>query len=266
MYLHGDGVRDRLGFEFIEADPSKGNRQDPLSLHKYLYADADAANMSDPTGYDSEFYTSTNGIAAHILFSAYISTRGFTPHLIGPDATQGSNYYDLKPITHLNGTGLGTYLAQAADASQMAGYRGTWGTPGDAHDIVPDGGPDFIGWIVGDDGTAYQMNLYTQNDPMTPSGLPGTGIVLYELVPDEDPPAALQVPEVVPDPTERPYLLQSQAVLVGAPIAYSYDASTLEGLAALGALGGLAVATGYYGAAALDAGLGIATALGALGG
>ncbi len=52
LYMNGDGVRDRFGFEFIQMDPTSGNTQDPISLHKYLYADADPVNGNDPSGFD----------------------------------------------------------------------------------------------------------------------------------------------------------------------------------------------------------------------
>jgi hypothetical protein len=32
-------------------DPTSGNNQDPISLHKYLYSDADPVNENDPTGH-----------------------------------------------------------------------------------------------------------------------------------------------------------------------------------------------------------------------
>jgi RHS repeat-associated protein len=35
---------------FLSRDPLDGQPNDPASLHKYLYADGDAANLVDPTG------------------------------------------------------------------------------------------------------------------------------------------------------------------------------------------------------------------------
>lgn len=232
----------------------------------YLYANADPVGMADPTGHDSEYYTSTNGIAAHILFSAYVRPRGFTPHFFGPDATRGNYYYDLKPITHFSNGG-----AQLADYGQMSGYVGTWGTPGNSTDIVPNGDPLDIGQILGDDGTVFSVTLYTQRDPTEPSGFPGTGIVLYELTPDESG-VGFPVPETVPAPSLRPYQLQSptpnQRQSPSSPsdmsVEESYGLETIQALAEIGALGGLAV-TGYYaGAAAEGAAMGGTVALGAL--
>ncbi len=52
LYLHGNGVRPTDGFEFIQRDTYAGNPNDPLSLHKYLYANADPVNGNDPSGHD----------------------------------------------------------------------------------------------------------------------------------------------------------------------------------------------------------------------
>jgi hypothetical protein len=59
--MNGDGTRDRSGFDFIQMDSSNGNSQDPISLHKYLYADADPVNLVDPSG----FVTTIEGQEIH---------------------------------------------------------------------------------------------------------------------------------------------------------------------------------------------------------
>jgi uncharacterized delta-60 repeat protein len=51
LYFHGNGVRATLGFLFIQRDSIAGNTQDPISLHKYLYADANPINGADPSGH-----------------------------------------------------------------------------------------------------------------------------------------------------------------------------------------------------------------------
>ena len=66
LYMNGDGTRDRLGFEFIQMDPTSGSTQDPISLHEYLYCDADPINGNDPSGYDDslladEAFSEANG-------------------------------------------------------------------------------------------------------------------------------------------------------------------------------------------------------------
>jgi YD repeat-containing protein len=71
LYMHGDGVRDRSGFRFIQMDSANGDPSDPLSLHKYLYAAANSINDYDPTGY----YTQAFGYAAHdVIGAAYLET------------------------------------------------------------------------------------------------------------------------------------------------------------------------------------------------
>jgi len=41
---------DQNGGRFISQDPFEGNEVDPVSLHRYLYANVDPVNNSDPTG------------------------------------------------------------------------------------------------------------------------------------------------------------------------------------------------------------------------
>ena len=41
---------DQNGGRFISQDPFEGNEADPVSLHRYLYANVDPVNNSDPTG------------------------------------------------------------------------------------------------------------------------------------------------------------------------------------------------------------------------
>jgi YD repeat-containing protein len=45
-------ARWRNGFWFTQMDPTSGDNQDPISLHKYLYANADPINGLDPSGHD----------------------------------------------------------------------------------------------------------------------------------------------------------------------------------------------------------------------
>jgi hypothetical protein len=45
---------DRLGFQFIQMDATNGSSQDPISLHKYVYANANPVNGIDPGGLDDE--------------------------------------------------------------------------------------------------------------------------------------------------------------------------------------------------------------------
>jgi RHS repeat-associated protein len=54
LYFHSSGRQSTTATgEFIEADPPGfGSNQDPISLHKYLYAGGDPVNNYDPSGHD----------------------------------------------------------------------------------------------------------------------------------------------------------------------------------------------------------------------
>jgi len=100
LYFHGNGVRTRLGFIFMQRDfgrTGQGNRQDPLSLHKYLYASGNPVTNSDPTGHDDLDLTQGFGI-----FSAW----GLA----------------VIPPSYLSGTSvLGSITVGAAAAEELAG-------------------------------------------------------------------------------------------------------------------------------------------------
>jgi hypothetical protein len=64
LYMFGDGYRYGINGWFYQSD-SMGfsNNQQPLSLNKYLYADADPVNGNDPTGHDR--YVVSGGLGHH---------------------------------------------------------------------------------------------------------------------------------------------------------------------------------------------------------
>jgi YD repeat-containing protein len=110
LYLHGDGTRPRDGFFFTQMDSSAGNASDPLSLHKYLYADANPANAIDPTG----MFSVLNGLSAQAqILRIYKSDHpaqavvaGFgkpTSYIFGlaPDIQNcsTSRWLEVKPLT-----------------------------------------------------------------------------------------------------------------------------------------------------------------------
>jgi YD repeat-containing protein len=254
LYDPGSGFTYNLdryvdGFWWTQKDNITEIPGDLMNADLYVYVDANPVNMGDATGHDSEFYTFTNGIAAHILFSAYVLTRGFMPHLIGPDATKGKNYYELKPITHLSDG-----ESQIDDENQMFGYDVTWGAQGymrgNATDIVQGGIPTPIGYILGDGGIVYLMTLYVQNNPMEPSGLDGQAFVLYSLSP-VIPPQGFVVPKIVPAPKQRQYQIIPPSQRYSLPISTTYDYQTLAELGAVTVLGGAAIYT--YGPPVLEA-------------
>jgi hypothetical protein len=65
LSMPGDGIRDEeiADDRFIEVDPTSGNKQDPISLHKYLYADGDPVNQDDPSG----FFSATEVETAEVI-------------------------------------------------------------------------------------------------------------------------------------------------------------------------------------------------------
>jgi uncharacterized delta-60 repeat protein len=68
LRMPGDGTRDLDGFFFLEMDfggAGMGKPSDPISLHKYLYADADPINGNDPSGHNAAaFFAAEAGEAA----------------------------------------------------------------------------------------------------------------------------------------------------------------------------------------------------------
>jgi YD repeat-containing protein len=97
LYMHGDGTRGRVpGTDgFIEADSSgNANAQDPITLHKYLYANAGPTTYSDPSGHDGELVgtlaatsvaSTLNGIESAAFSAVYESAKGFAEGLTAND-------------------------------------------------------------------------------------------------------------------------------------------------------------------------------------
>ena len=92
LYMNGDGTRDRSGFEFIQRDTSSGDNTDPLSLHTYLYADADSINGFDPSGHDDVFDTLVlMGMDSVITLGSTQLSATTAPSTTAP-STQPSSY------------------------------------------------------------------------------------------------------------------------------------------------------------------------------
>ena len=62
---------DQSNGRFISQDPFSGNNEDPISLHRYLYADDDPTDRIDPTGLDPSL-TSITVTCAIIAFELVI--------------------------------------------------------------------------------------------------------------------------------------------------------------------------------------------------
>lgn len=88
LRMPGDGTRDLDGFYFLERDPTSGNNSDPISLHKYLYADADSPNEIDPTG----FYS----IEAALLGTA---VHAYLDGLFEGDASNGTYVFGNRAVS-----------------------------------------------------------------------------------------------------------------------------------------------------------------------
>jgi YD repeat-containing protein len=114
LYLHGDGVRGRLEFYFVERDSYAGKAQDPLSLHKYVYAYANPVNFIDASGHNAVGAVA-GGIAAAIL------TVIFFPELLTLAAVGG--IYTIIGGGALTGlVGWGAYGGW--EATEVAGGPG----------------------------------------------------------------------------------------------------------------------------------------------
>lgn len=104
-YLYaGERLDANLGFYYLRArymnpesgrffsmDSYEGNKADPASLHKYLYANADPANRTDPTGRSS--IVELVMVVAIVTIIAAISTSCTKPPMIedGPTFQENMN-------------------------------------------------------------------------------------------------------------------------------------------------------------------------------
>ena len=151
-YLYtGEQYDPNLGFYYLRArylnpgtgrfwtrDSFDGNSQDPLSLHKYLYAENDPVDNVDWSG----FYTSAFGYLAHAAIEAiYVAdhpgqivivgtTRGLLGTLLKPDilnSTPGNlRFAEIKPLS-ISGAAKGVV--------QMGAYSLAFGSLGYTPDV-----------------------------------------------------------------------------------------------------------------------------------
>jgi RHS repeat-associated protein len=140
-YLRARYYKPSLG-RFWTGDSYEGDQSDPLSLHKYLYCQANPINMIDPTGCLGLFnYTDQFGYKAHAAIeSAYQAEHpgaivGTKVGLLGtpfkPDILDGVNrtFMEIKPLS-LSGIAKGIAQIATYDVAfsfSGKGYsRGTW--------------------------------------------------------------------------------------------------------------------------------------------
>ncbi|HEU0049702.1 MAG TPA: RHS repeat-associated core domain-containing protein, partial [Nitrososphaera sp.] len=109
-YLRARYLNPESG-RFVSADSFEGNTYDPISLHKYLYADADPANQIDPSGHFSLINTivMSSIIGAISGFGIGLITGGLKGAVRG--AIQGAILGALVPLT---GAGVGAALLGSA--------------------------------------------------------------------------------------------------------------------------------------------------------
>ena len=67
---------DQSNGRFISQDPFEGRNDDPVSLHRYLYANADPVNYIDPTGKDSLVETIVTFAVINIIRYSTLVTVG----------------------------------------------------------------------------------------------------------------------------------------------------------------------------------------------
>jgi len=99
---------------FLSRDPEEGDAADPESLHKYLYANADPVNQSDPTG---ESTVAEEEEVTSLVDLAQAGPRYPAGLAIGA-AAGGTGLYGLGYLI------LCTYYAEGAGASHVIGPDG----------------------------------------------------------------------------------------------------------------------------------------------
>ena len=170
---------DQSNGRFISQDPYSGSNQDPVSLHRYLYASGDPVNRKDPSGKSDSLVgisisTSITVALASGLIGAVISAtrdaifnpksnitslfgaavNGFnTGFVIGGLASiPGLGPWIIAGATAWGGWGIGTEISQKRYGEAIFDAVGLFGGLGIAHFVVGSGGPGcFIS------GTPVQM-------------------------------------------------------------------------------------------------------------
>ena len=66
---------------FLTIDPGMGNRRQPVSLNRYLYANGDPTNARDPLGKDALYWLAIAILADVVPYNAYIGTNGRLTHV-----------------------------------------------------------------------------------------------------------------------------------------------------------------------------------------
>jgi hypothetical protein len=120
LYLHGNGVRGRDEFRFIEADdPRYGRSGVPRTLHPYIYSSGDPRNIIDPSGHwNATDVTATMGIITTLMGEGIIGLGYLAVHRTPETVFRpnwGNNY---GPVEH--GTAWVTLAFPSGSAQQLA--------------------------------------------------------------------------------------------------------------------------------------------------
>jgi RHS repeat-associated protein len=121
VYLNPDTGR------FWTADSFQGNQYDPLSLHKYLYAQADPVNNTDPSGEETLIgisIASTIGAGLDSMYNAGVTTVGnsLKNTLIGVYAGMSVNQIvALNFLDNAGGVVAGKLIGKLAQLRRLPG-------------------------------------------------------------------------------------------------------------------------------------------------
>jgi YD repeat-containing protein len=114
-YFHGDGVRQTLGFLFIQRDTSAGLAEDPLSLHKYLYANGSPVNNSDPSGHGALALGTLGSVAYGVAMYAKDALAGYAALAVAGALVGAIAYVEYSELSLANN--LGNFSSSAAGAA-----------------------------------------------------------------------------------------------------------------------------------------------------
>jgi hypothetical protein len=93
---------------FWTRDTYEGNQEEPLSLHKYLYCQANPINLTDPTGHDGELGSLMTTIAIQTMCFARTAVTVYTAY------TEAENIVDAVQIAAVVAGGGSVSYAKVA--------------------------------------------------------------------------------------------------------------------------------------------------------
>ena len=118
---------------FLTVDTFEGNNSDPLSLHKYLYANGNPVNRTNPSGHDSLIgvsVASAIGGSLHAMYDGGVSAAGSAMQATLFGAQAGKSMNEVLTGFVLDETGL----SLAVDAYQ--GIKDYFGSDQDSGEIA----------------------------------------------------------------------------------------------------------------------------------